>query len=422
MPQQFGTPGDDVLTGGNGEDGLYGLGGADTLDGGNGDDWLQGGDGADVLIGGGGTLDYAAYLSSLGAVLVDLALPVNNSGIDAVGDSYNGIEGLIGSQFGDLLRGNAGDNYIFGMAGSDSLYGRDGVDTLVGGDGGDYLHGGTGGDYLIGGDGFDQALYSYATGDIIVDLQHPSFNTGEAIGDSYSSIEGIAGSPFNDTLSGNSEDNYVWGGDGNDSLFGRAGNDTLIGGGGNDVLDGGEGRDLFVGGDGFDIASYASATQAVHGFLGERFPSGGAEGDTHFGIEGLSGSNFDDGLGGNGADNALFGGDGNDSLNGLGGADLLNGGAGNDLLRGGDGRDTFEFGVGFGKDAITDMSSELGFGATPIDVIQLSTALGVSSFEEVMARARQVGNSTIITFDADTTLELFGTAFLSLSSDNFIFV
>ena len=68
------------------------------------------------------------------------------------------------------------------------------------------------------------------------------------------------------------------------------------------------------------------------------------------------------------------------------------------------------------------MSSELGFGATPIDVIQLSTALGVSSFEEVMARARQVGNSTIITFDADTTLELFGTAFLSLSSDNFIFV
>ena len=86
MPQQFGTPGDDVLTGGNGEDGLYGLGGADTLDGGNGDDWLQGGDGADVLIGGGGTLDYAAYLSSLGAVLVDLALPVNNSGIDAVGN------------------------------------------------------------------------------------------------------------------------------------------------------------------------------------------------------------------------------------------------------------------------------------------------------------------------------------------------
>lgn len=423
MPQQTGGPGPDLLIGGNDEDGLYGLGGADVLDGGGGDDWLQGGEGADQIIGGTGTLDYAAYKSSLEGVLVDLALPSLNAGVDAIGDSYSGIEGLIGSLFADSLRGDSGDNYIFGLDGSDSLYGRDGVDSLVGGDGADYLHGGGGGDYLIGGDGFDQALYSYVTSGITVDLLHPSFNTGEAVGDHYSSIEGLAGSAFDDRLSGNFEDNYLWGGDGNDALFGRIGNDTLIGGAGNDTLTGGEGRDLLVGGDGIDTASYAAATGAVRIFLSiQQFGTGEAEGDSFFSIEGLEGSAFDDNLAGNGGDNILLGGAGNDALSGAGGADLIAGGRGDDRLFGGDGRDTFVFGVGDGRDFIGDMSNELGFGATPLDVIQLSTALGVSSFEDVMARAQQVGNSTIITFDANTTIELAGTPFLSLSSDNFVFV
>ena len=68
------------------------------------------------------------------------------------------------------------------------------------------------------------------------------------------------------------------------------------------------------------------------------------------------------------------------------------------------------------------MSDDLGFGATPIDLIQLSTALGVSSFSDVLARAQQVGGSTVISFDANTVLELSGTHILSLSADNFLFV
>jgi Ca2+-binding RTX toxin-like protein len=423
MAEQTGGPGPDILVGGDGEDGLYGLGGADTLDGGGGDDWLMGGEGADTIIGGTGNLDYASYLSSLEGVLADLITPVINVGIDALGDTYSGIEGLIGSNFGDSLRGDDGGNYIFGMAGSESLYGRDGVDTLVGGDGADYLHGGEGGDYLIGGEGFDQALYSYVTSGITVDLLHPSFNTGEAVGDHYSSIEGLAGSPFNDTLSGNFEANYLWGGDGNDTLFGRVGDDTLIGGAGDDYLEGGEGRDLFVGGDGVDFAMFTSATQGVRVWLSiPQISTGEAEGDSFFSIEGIWGSNFDDSLAGNGADNILVGGAGDDTLSGAEGVDVLAGGAGNDRLVGGLGRDTFVFGVGAGHDVIADMSSELGYGAAPIDVIQLSTALGVSSFEEVIARAQQVGGATVITFDSDTTLELVGIPLLSLGGDNFSFI
>ena len=423
MPQQFGTPGNETLTGTSGEDGLYGFEGDDILDGAGGDDWLQGGPGADQIIGGAGALDYAAYLSSMAAVTVDLIFPNRNLGLDAVGDTYSGIEGLIGSQFGDSLRGDVGNNYLFGMGGSDSLYGREGVDSLVGGDGDDYLHGGEGGDYLIGGDGFDQALYSYVTSGLLVDLLHPSNNSGEAVGDHYSSIEGLAGSPFDDELRGNLGDNNLWGGDGADRLVGRGGNDTLVGGAGDDLLDGGEGRDLLVGGDGFDYAVYSNATEAVRILMSSaQGISGEAVGDFLFSIEGLIGSAFDDGLFGNGADNILIGLAGNDTLVGAAGDDRLSGGAGSDTLSGGLGRDVFVFGAGDGRDTIGDMSSDFGFGATPLDVIELSTALGVSSFAEVMTRARQVGNSTVITFDADTVLELVGVPVLALSSDNFIFV
>jgi Ca2+-binding RTX toxin-like protein len=440
MPEQFGGPGNDVLIGTPGEDGLYGFGGDDILDGAGGDDWLQGGAGADQIIGGAGLLDYAAYKSAPEGVLVDLATPSLNTG-DAAGDSYGGIEGLVGSLFSDSLRGDNGDNYLFGLDGSDSLYGRDGVDTLVGGDGDDYLTGGAGGDYLIGGAGLDQVLYTFATAGLTVDLLHPwAFNTGEAAGDNYDSIEGLAGSAFNDTLSGNLVDNYVWGGDGNDTLFGRAGNDTLVGGAGNDFLEGGEGRDLLVGGDGFDFAMYTTATAGVRAFLSFPFGTGEAFGDSFFSIEGLWGSDFDDNLSGNEGDNSLVGGAGNDFLFGAGGADvvqggagddnvgggdgndMLGGGAGNDTINGGPGRDTYIFGVGDGIDRIGDMSTDLGFGATPIDQIQLSTALGVTSFADVQARAQQVGNSTVITFDANTVLELTNVHSLSLSASNFLFV
>ncbi len=83
---------------------------------------------------------------------------------------------------------------------------------------------------------------------IIIDLLTPNLNTGNAVGDVFVSIEGIVGTNFSDTLSGDNAANEIFGGvfetaTGADILFGRGGNDILHGDGGNDRLDGGTGAD-----------------------------------------------------------------------------------------------------------------------------------------------------------------------------------
>ncbi len=65
------------------------------------------------------------------------------------------IENLIGSNYDDLLTGNATDNIIQGGAGNDTITGNAGADTLTGGAGNDTLLGGIGADILYGGLGTD---------------------------------------------------------------------------------------------------------------------------------------------------------------------------------------------------------------------------------------------------------------------------
>jgi Ca2+-binding RTX toxin-like protein len=102
---------------------------ADTLKGGSGDDALEGRGGADVLIGGFGQ-DAASYAHAPAAVVASLANPVINTG-DAAGDSYSGIENLIGSRFGDTLIGNNLANRTTGGPGADVLTGGGGNDVFV---------------------------------------------------------------------------------------------------------------------------------------------------------------------------------------------------------------------------------------------------------------------------------------------------
>mgnify|MGYP003667554387 CR=1 FL=1 len=103
--------------------------------------------------------------------------------------------------------------------------------------GDDHLYGGLGADILDGGAGNDTANYFFATADVSVDLGLNLGTQGEASGDTYFSIENIAGADAgNDTLIGNGAGNTIWGNAGDDTILGKGGNDFLIGGAGDDLF------------------------------------------------------------------------------------------------------------------------------------------------------------------------------------------
>jgi Ca2+-binding RTX toxin-like protein len=269
----FGDSGNDQLIGGAGNDVINGGTGDDRLWGNAGNDTFIGGAGADVFAGGGGfdTVDYSATVDG---VHVDLTLN-DASGPDAAGDTFNSIENLIGSAFGDTLTGNFAGNVLTGGAGNDTLDGREQNDTLSGGAGNDMLFGGTGDDLLFGdagsdrlwGNDGDDTLYGGAGADafaggggsdtlaygdtftaVSINLALHTSTGGDAAGDTFDSIENLTGGLGDDTLTGDDGVNVLDGGRfGHDTLDGGAGNDVLRGADGNDVLIGGLGQDILIG-------------------------------------------------------------------------------------------------------------------------------------------------------------------------------
>jgi len=225
---------------------IAGTDGSDRMQGGAGDDILLGSPGADTLEGGAG-FDIADYSAARGGQRIDLMNPALNTNL-AAGDVHIGIEGLIGGSGADNLRGTTGDDLLRGMGNVDWLFGRRGDDLLEGGVGDDVLLGGLGADTLDGGANRDRAQYSEALSGLLVDLQFPHLNTGEAAGDAYRSIEDLAGSSHADDLRGDAAANRLFGRDGDDGLQGRNGADYLNGGAGRDTLDGGAGNDTLRGG------------------------------------------------------------------------------------------------------------------------------------------------------------------------------
>ena len=374
----------------------------DTLIGDAGDNVLTGGAGADSLVGGAGE-DTASYRGSNAAVAVNLATGTGAGG-HAEGDILAGVEHLEGSDHGDTLIGDAGDNVLAGGAGNDRLSGGAGDDTLYGysdllfwRDGDDRLEGGAGADSLVGGQGDDTASYRDSDAPVKVNLATGAVSGGHAEGDELVSIENLEGSGHDDTLIGDAGDNVLSGGGGADSLVGGQGedtasyrgsdaavavnlatsaasgghaeddklvsienlegsdhDDTLIGDAGDNVLTGGGGADSLVGGQGEDTASYRGSDIAVEVNLATGAASGGhAKGDKLVSIENLEGSGHDDTLIGDTSDNVLAGGGGNDRLSGGAGDDTLYGYSdlyswrdGDDWLEGGAGADFLDGGEG----------------------------------------------------------------------------
>jgi serralysin len=166
---------------------------------------------------GGLDFDFASYADSPSGVFARLDAGSGAFG-EAQGDTYSGVEGLIGSNHADILVGNAEGNM---------LYGSDGVDQLTGGAGADVLDGGA---------SFDFTRYDLAASGVVVRLDQGGGTAGDALWDTYVSVEGAVGSEHPDVIVGSAEGNYIFGIGGNDCIYGFGGYDEIYGGGGADAF------------------------------------------------------------------------------------------------------------------------------------------------------------------------------------------
>lgn len=220
--------GNDTLLGRDGDDIIFGLAGQDVYDG-----------GADT-----DTLDFTNATSGIVARLDQSAART------ATGDkaTLSNFENVTGSQFDDLIVGNAVANRLIGRSGDDQLMGLAGDDALFGNSGDDILRGGDGKDVLSGG-GNEDILLGEAGDDVLRGGDGDDISLGGADDDH---IEGGSGS---DRAYGQDGDDTLLGGDGVDRLRGDAGDDTINGGAGNDHIIGGANADTINGGEGFDRIS-----------------------------------------------------------------------------------------------------------------------------------------------------------------------
>jgi Ca2+-binding RTX toxin-like protein len=397
-----GSDGDDTLSGGDGNDQIQGNNGDDTVDEGaaaNGADILSGGADSD-------TLNYSARTTSV-AVNIDA---VANDGEDTNGDGVGEEGDLVGPDFETYLGGSAADSFV-GGPGNETFQPNGGDDFVDGGGGVNVLDtsesdtdttvdlpngtdNGDGNDTFTNiqgamtGGGNDTVLMDDTTGvlfNFAADGGHDTVDaSATTIGVTinlalYGSglcqpnceeVEDAIGGSGDDAITGTSQTNNLWGGDGEDVINAGLGNDFVEGGLGNDTLnDGG----------GFDTLSYRNAASGEQIDTANGFASGG-DGDDQLngGWEEVQGSDFDDtitggqtsfdapnrlkGFKGNdlifGTDSTdtIAGGKGNDELRagrgddivkGSGGNDLLVGSSGDDVLKGGNGNDELQGGKGF---------------------------------------------------------------------------
>jgi Ca2+-binding RTX toxin-like protein len=323
--------------GGSGADTLIGIenltGSAykDNLTGDAGNNILNGGAGADRMVGGLG--DDIYYVDNVGDVVVETAGGGNDTLYAAIDytllDDTIETLALIGTA-ALTAKGTAQANHLIGNDGDNRLTGLAGDDILSGGGGDDILHGGVGNDVMDGGAGSDSATYVDATSGVTVDLTvSVAQNTGGGGIDTLTSIEKVTGSQYDDSLTGNADNNVLDGGTGADLMIGGLGDDTYYVDNVGDIVVEGEngGKDTINSSISYVLGSRIVETLNLTGTAA---------------IDG-TGNNRANRITGNSGNNVLTGMGGNDTLIGGNGSDLLNGGAGNDVMDGGNHIDTVTY-------------------------------------------------------------------------------
>ena len=225
--------GNDILDGGAQDDMIFGNEGDDTLIGGSGEDSLDGGLGTDTAV---FSADFSSYTFGLdGSGNLQVTDGVGTDGTDTLVDierlQFNGsiFNLLAGTSSPDTLVGTGNNDIFIGFGDGDILLDLvDGNDVFLGGDGNDQMQGGLGGDQHFGGNGTDEARYTQSNAAVEVNLGTGVASGGHAAGDTFDSIENLAGSQFGDTLIGDNGINRLDGFTGDDLLRGRVGSGCAV--------------------------------------------------------------------------------------------------------------------------------------------------------------------------------------------------
>ncbi|MBL0402782.1 calcium-binding protein [Microvirga aerilata] len=308
----YGHGGNDTINGGDGKDFLHGGAGNDSINGGdNNDDTLVGGEGEDVLNGGSGISywDFASYAQSSFGLTLNLRNTALSTG-QARNDKYISIEGIIGTDYNDLIVGNGDKHDLRAGAGNDTVIG------------------GSGQEIMDGGDGIDTVSYELSTQGVSVSLGAGGGGVNDSQSDTWKNFENVRGSNYNDSLSGDANANHISGGLGADSIYAGDGNDTLDAGSGADHMQGGAGSDVYYVDNAKDEAreqSYHAGTDTV--ITSVSYDAGFSAVEILQAAAGYDPIN----LTGNEYTTTLIGNDGSNVLKSDGGGSVMMGGGGNDV-------------------------------------------------------------------------------------------
>jgi Ca2+-binding RTX toxin-like protein len=332
-----GTNNNDILIASEGDDTVYGDGGNDRIEGGAGNDFLHGGAGDDIitdffgdeLIRAGTGNDAINAGQGTDIVVADDGQDFIVLGPDLLDEAFGGLgnDYILGSKTTEQSMGGEGDDWIEigawtgavgdnfddvfradAVKGHDVFSGDGGFDEFIGEGGDDIWNGTLGRGKFDGNSGFDWATYKDFKFGVDVDLNRVPFDVSIVIPpnasiDTFTFVEGVSGSKFNDQISGSDFTDFTLTSEGGargsvldaegialinglqavvgagvtshstgDILLGGAGSDLITGRGGDDIIDGDKWLNVRIGvhagigadgGIGAEIGSANSLTELV---------------------------------------------------------------------------------------------------------------------------------------------------------------